>query len=295
MNAYRPFPLVFKVLGFSALAFLVLGVLPAFLLPGGLPAGIWKNGAASLLAQRPGLAIFSQCVLLAVAFLALAFFRGVLDRDGAGLLPDGGRAALRQGLWGAGVGTAMVFLLLAASFALGAFRFRVNPQGWSALPLFAVFFLLAALKEEIFFRWYALKLMAEEMQPWKALAASVFLVSLFHRPGGGVSVLSVANLLLLGVLLGLVYLHFKSIWAAVGLHFAWGFLQALAFGVETGNGAAKGLLIPIHLGQPGWVSGGSVGIEGPILATLIFVGAIGWIFFSMKPALVKAEEVEAAA
>ena len=50
-----------------------------------------------------------------------------------------------------------------------------------------------------------------------------------------------------------------------------------------------------HLGQPGWVSGGPVGIEGPILATLIFVGAIGWIFFSMKPALVKAEEVEAAA
>ena len=295
MNSDRFLPLASRFFGFVTLAFLILSVLLALFLPWDLFTELRQEGLRSLLTHYPKMAILLQCGALTVAFLAFVFFRKTLDKNMVGLFPDGGRTALRQGLWGAGVGAVMAILLLITCFALGILRFKVNPEGWSILPLYSVFFLLVALEQELLFRGYLLKLFSENMQPWKALLTSTLLISLFQDVGEGSIVLSGINLLLSSILLGLVYLHFKSIWAAVGLHFSLHFLQGLTMGFKVGKGEVHGLLIPVQQGHADWISGIGVGMEGSIITTILYLGAIGWVYFTTKPELVMPKKVEAAA
>lgn len=295
MNSDRFLPSASRFFGFVTLAFLILGALLALFLPWDLFTKLPQEGIRSLLVYYPKLAILLQFGALTVAFLAFVFFRKTLDKNMVGLFPDGGKAALRQGLWGAGVGAVMALLLLVISFALGILRFKVNPEGWSILPLYSVFFLLVALEQELLLRGYLLKLFSENMQPWKALLTSTLLISLFQDPGEGSIVLGGINLLLSSILLGLVYLHFKSIWAAVGLHFSWYFLQGLVMGFKVGKGEVHGLLIPVQQGHADWISGGVTGMEGSIITAILYLGVIGWVYFTTKPELVAPKKVEAVA
>ncbi len=85
--------------------------------------------------------------------------------------------------------------------------------------------------------------------------------------------LGLANILVAGLFLGVVYLKTASLWWATGAHLGWnwahGFLSDLPVsGLELVD---TPLLEPTTQG-PEWLSGGSFGPEGSILSTLILLG-----------------------
>ena len=71
-----------------------------------------------------------------------------------------------------------------------------------------------------------------------------------------------------GFLLSAAYVLTRRLWLAIGLHFGWDFSQDAVFGVGSG---AQGL-VQGELSGPVFLSGGSAGIEGSVVALLFSLG-----------------------
>ncbi len=115
---------------------------------------------------------------------------------------------------------------------------KVGGEG-SALKLgFTVAFMfvgfaVAALNEEIIFRGYVQRALDEGVGAVYAIVVSSVMFAIVHCRNPNVTLLAIVNLFLAGVLLGMVYHRFRSIWAVWAMHFAWNFTMAPMLGVPV--------------------------------------------------------------
>lgn len=131
----------------------------------------------------------------------------------------------------------------------------------------------AALAEEVVFRGVPLVLLAAAIGRPAAIVITAALFGLAHLTNPGVTPLAVGNVALAGVFLGVAFYAPGGIWTAWGAHLGWnGLLAAL-------DAPVSGLpfLIPLldyDPDGPVWLTGGSFGPEGGLLATLALALAI---------------------
>jgi len=127
-----------------------------------------------------------------------------------------------------------------------------------------------AFVEEVVLRGVIFRITEERLGTWVAVAISVVLFALLHlltSPNATVTssvVVGVEG----GVLLSAAYVLTRRLWLAIGIHFGWDFSQDAIFGVGKG---AKGL-VEGDLSGPAWLTGGSAGIEGSVVALLLCAG-----------------------
>ena len=169
---------------------------------------------------------------------------------------------------GAAVGLGLVAVVVGILWVLGYYTIA----GTNALTV--VFVSLAndgagAFVEEIVLRGVVFRITEERLGTWLALAISVVLFALLHLASPNATVTSTVVVGVEGgVLLSAAYVLTRRLWLAIGIHFGWDFSQDALFGV--GNGA-KGL-VEGDLSGPVWLSGGSAGIEGSVVALLLCAG-----------------------
>jgi len=132
---------------------------------------------------------------------------------------------------------------------------------------------LPALSEEIIFRGVPLLLLAGVIGRWKAVALTSVLFGLSHWANPEATLLGLTNITLAGVLLGTVFFSPGGIWAAWGAHLGWN-LSLAALGAPVSGLPLAIPLLEYNPGGPAWVSGGTFGPEGGILATVASMGAI---------------------
>jgi hypothetical protein len=99
---------------------------------------------------------------------------------------------------------------------------------------------------------------------------------LLHLGNPNTSWIGLANILVAGLFLGVVYLKTASLWWATGAHLGWNWTHGFLFdlpvsGLELLDAP---LLEPLTRG-PDWLSGGAFGPEGSVLSTLILLLATG--------------------
>ena len=142
--------------------------------------------------------------------------------------------------------------------------------GAASLWLFSI----PAAAEEALMRGYLFQSLAEALGGIWALGITSFLFGILHIGNPNSSWIGLANILVAGLFLGVVYLKTASLWWATGAHLGWnwahGFLSDLP--VSGLDLIDTPLLEPTTQG-PEWLSGGSFGPEGSILSTLILLGA----------------------
>ena len=109
----------------------------------------------------------------------------------------------------------------------------------------------------------------ESLGTWLALAISAVIFGLLHLVGPD-STLQGAVAIMVGpsVLLAGAYKVTGRLWFPIGIHAAWNFTQGGIFGVTISGHPGEGWLQGTLTG-PGWLSGGSFGVEGSVVATLI--------------------------
>lgn len=132
----------------------------------------------------------------------------------------------------------------------------------------------AALLEEVIFRGVGQVAMAKVFGRIPTIIALSVLFALAHLANDNTTTLGLFNIALAGVFLGLAFYLPGGIWTAWGAHFGWNATLA-AF-----DAPVSGLPFPIPSidylpGAPQWVSGGSFGPEGGILASGMILVAIG--------------------
>jgi membrane protease YdiL (CAAX protease family) len=138
---------------------------------------------------------------------------------------------------------------------------------------YILLFTIASLNEEIMIRGYILSNLSESMNKFIALIASSLLFAAMHLANANVTLLSVLNIFLAGILLGIYYVHKQNLWFPIGLHFAWNFFQGPVFGFEVSGVDVTGFIIQDIQG-PDLITGGTFGFEGSIIATFLMIISI---------------------
>ena len=190
-----------------------------------------------------------------------------------------------------GFGLVLGALLMAGIFgveyALGwvtvKATFATSLQNWPfpvALLIYGLLFLCVGIYEELWFRGYQLRNLAEGLNlsflgSKNALLSAWLLSSLAfgvaHLGNPGATLFSAFNIALAGIFLGFGYVLTGELALPIGLHIAWNFFQGNVFGFPVSGTLSTTSFLVIEQGGPVLWTGGVFGPEGGILGIVAMV------------------------
>ena len=206
-----------------------------------------------------------------IAAFAAAAIMGMLEGRQIGVygLP---RAALFgerfcQGIaWGiAMIATMMLLIRAFHGYSFGELALR-GPALWGYAVLWGVVFLLVGLLEEFLFRGYALFTLATGMGFWPAATALSAAFGVLHLHNSGEDKIGALSVFVIGMFFCLTLRRTGNLWFAVGMHAAFDWGETFLFSVPNSGMIAPGHLLNSSFHGPVWLTGGTVGPEGSVVA-----------------------------
>lgn len=199
--------------------------------------------------------------------------------DDYGLPP---RQAFGKRFWeGAVWGFAMLSAILLVLWSSG--HFQIDSVALAGGDIFrwglawAATFLAVAWAEEFDFRGYWLFFMSRRMRFWPA---ALFLSAVFggaHLGNHGENVLGILQVVGTGLLFCLMIRRTGTLWFAIGFHASWDWAQTFFYGTPDSGLLGVGRFMNSSVRGPNWLTGGSAGPEGSILAMVILLLCAGLI------------------
>lgn len=159
-----------------------------------------------------------------------------------------------------------------ASLAMGWVKVVDAMVDVEMLLLTWVFFLLVSVFEEVLVRGYVLGgLLRLGVHPVRAVLSSAILFAVLHVGNPNLTWLSMLNLALAGVFLGLGYLHTRNLWFPISLHLFWNWLQGPVLGYEVSGVGMEQAGLKLELSDATLWNGGAFGFEGSLVCTLLLI------------------------
>jgi membrane protease YdiL (CAAX protease family) len=183
-----------------------------------------------------------------------------------GLLPRLGR----------GVGLGALMAAVAIGLAIVIDRATVHLTGdWSAWPRvvapLGLGLVLAALGEELMFRGYPLRRLADAIGAPAAMLVLALLFGFAHARNPSATVFSTVNVALAAVWLSFAFFSTGGMALAWGLHFGWNAGLSILFDAPVSGYTFQVPAVEYTPGSHPWVDGGPFGPEGGIVATLVLI------------------------
>jgi len=178
------------------------------------------------------------------------------------------------------LGAAMSAAAVALAVVLGGARVHLTGD-WSvwprvALPLL-IGLILAALGEELGFRGYPLRRLADGIGVLPAILVLAILFGLAHSRNPSATVFSTVNVALAAIWLSVAFFSNGGMPLAWGAHFGWNAGLSLLFDAPVSGYV---LHVPVVEYTPGfhtWVDGGAFGPEGGIVSTIALLAGTLWL------------------
>jgi hypothetical protein len=196
---------------------------------------------------------------------------------------------LGRGLAGGGA-MLLVVIGLERGCGFAHFTFMTHPVLRTGAISFAIF-AVAAVNEESIFHGYLFQRLVESITPVGAIALSSALFSFAHFGNPHRTWISTLNTALVGVLFAIAYLRTRSLWMPIGMHFIWNFLMGFFLGLPVSGFALPGTFLATRVQGPIWLTGGSYGPEGGLLATGGIVALT--VYVSFAKSIYTSEEMKA--
>lgn len=245
-------------------------------------------GAVTLVPRARGVAFgkgpvglfFSEGMMALALVLTVSMMTKIENRSWADYgLPS--RAAFGKRFWqGAPYGFAMLSILIALMAASRAFSFggRALTGGGAVLYglLYLAGFTLVAFFEEFSFRGYMQETLASGIGFWPAAVSLAVVFGALHLGNKGEAEFGAAMAGAFGLLAAFTLRRTGNLWFAIGMHGAWDWGESYFYGVPDSGVVLKGHLMNASFHGPAWLTGGTVGPEGSVLAAAVLVlAAIG--------------------
>ena len=225
--------------------------------------------ASGLISLGWALALAGLCLrwIDGVPFAALGFRRSLAGRDT---------------LLGLAAGGVSMLTVLGLFLAFGWMRVAAvtAPRADTGLAVF-VALAAAAASEEVVFRGYVLRALAEWRGAAFALGVSSILFALAHLGNPGLTPLALTNIALAGVAFGLALQLTGRLWLPIAYHFAWNYFQGPLFGLPV-SGLALPAFLRVTLAGPTLWTGGAFGPEGGLIVSLILISSL-FLLLRLKP------------
>lgn len=185
---------------------------------------------------------------------------------------------LKEFLVGLGMGLLIMGSAYVLFLALGQIRYINFDFDIMDILLSVIVFILVAVTEEVLIRGYVLKNLMVSFNKYVALIISSLLFSFIHGANPNIDWLSLVNLFLAGILLGLSYIHTRNLWFPIALHLSWNLFQTL-FGFNV-SGQDFYSLVNFRIIENSLLNGGEFGFEGSVFCVVAqLVVIIGIMFF----------------
>jgi len=157
---------------------------------------------------------------------------------------------------------------------------------------YLVMFILVGFSEELTFRGYIMSTLADRgNSKWVIYIVSSIIFGLVHILNPNVAVLGIINIFLVGLLFAYMYVKTQSLWMPIGYHITWNYFQGNVFGFAVSGTDPHGVYEVNVTSGNDLLTGGSFGLEGGVLATLmIALGFLFTYFFTRKKANIDKED-----
>jgi len=181
-------------------------------------------------------------------------------------------------LWGIAALSVLMLLLRGA----GVFSFGSLGLHGSRIFKFAVFwggfFFLVGVFEEFTFRGYAQFTLSQAIGFWPAAFVWSLVFGSLHLIGNvGETWLGSLCAALIGLFFCFTLRRTGTLWFAVGMHASWDWGESYLYSVPDSGGMIPGHLLKSSFHGSRWLTGGTVGPEGSVLAFVVIAAA--WVIF----------------
>lgn len=144
---------------------------------------------------------------------------------------------------------------------------------------FEAFYLLCALAsvcvqsaaEEIVTRGYMIGALRERYPTWVAIVINSVFFGVLHLSNPGVTALSIAQIVLIGLLLSLIVYYQGSLWMCIAIHTAWNFTQNFLFGLPNSGIVAQRSFFHLEGATSSLFYDAGFGIEGSITGVIVIL------------------------
>ncbi len=242
-----------------------------------LPLGQWLFGK---MLEAPDFAATSAAVqeslftiMIFGALLAVAATGLTLEHAWRGVAGD--RPA-RDGGIGFGIGLGGVLLAAAiASLALGVTRPPGTDLSLGMICAGTLLTLFQASVEEVYFRGWLQPVLARAWGDIAGLVVTAVAFAILHLLGGDRSLTTLVNLLLGGLLFGLLALRSGGIVMPLAAHFAWNWGEAIGIGLAPNPGVGSfGALFDFDMTGSGIWGGSSEGLNASLPMAFVLAAMI---------------------
>lgn len=246
---------------------LVIGFLVEFFSPG--------NGIASIQEFFYHYLLYYELFSFVIILFLFIFWVKVIEKNALSSLGFVKRNWLKYLVWGIMISLVQMGVIALVYQVSGIGSFVLNELSLEPilfiLGLFP-FWLLQGGTEEVATRGWLLTRIASRANLPLAIAISSSLFGFLHLGNSGVTFLSVLNIILDGVLAGLLLIYTNSIWLVVAQHGTWNYVQGNLLGFQVSGTGADASIFSFTMGSgPDWLTGGAFGAEGSIITTLVLL------------------------
>ena len=204
--------------------------------------------------------------------------------------------AFRQWVSGCALGFGLVLLAIVPIVLVDPdIHVDVHLTSRNLLRLLIVLVVLGAgsLAEELMFRGYPFQRLEQGIGAVGAITVFSFLFGAVHLINPGATPWSLANTVLIGVVLAIAYLRTRALWLPWGIHFAWNTTLGLLLGLPVSGLRIFNVLIRTTMKGPAWLTGGRYGVEagaaGAVVAMIGLAVVSKWPFRPLGDAQLSVE------
>ena len=246
---------------------LVIGFLVDFFSPG--------NGIASIQEFFYNYFLYYELFSFVIILFLFIFWVKVIEKNALSSLGFVKSNWLKYLVWGIMISLVQMGVIALVYQVSGIGSFELNELSLEPilfiLGLFP-FWLLQGGTEEVATRGWLLTRIAARTNLPLAIAISSSLFGILHMGNAGVTFLSVLNIILDGVLAGLLFIYTDSIWLVVAQHGTWNYVQGNLLGFQVSGTGSDASIFSFTMGDgPDWLTGGAFGAEGSIITTLVLL------------------------
>ena len=247
-----------------------IGYLTEFFSPG--------NGVASIQEFFFHYILYYELFSFVFILLLFIFWVKVIEKNSLSSLGFVKRNWLKYLAWGILLSLLQMGVIALVYQVCGIGTFELNELSLEPilfiLGLFP-FWLLQGGTEEVATRGWLLTRIAARTNLPLAIGISSSLFGILHLGNSGVTFISLLNIVLDGVLAGLLLIYTDSIWLVVAQHGTWNYVQGNLLGFQVSGTGADASIFSFTMGSgPDWLTGGEFGAEGSIITTLVLLVSV---------------------
>lgn len=180
---------------------------------------------------------------------------------------------MRKYLRGALIGFVFISIPVIVLILTGIVKLQM--QQITATAIFGIVgsliaFLIQGATEEIIVRGWLFPVISVRSRIWVGIIVTSFLFGFLHLLNPGITILSISNIILVGVFAAFYVLKDSSLWGICAWHSIWNWAQYNVYGFAVSGMTiySTPLFKPVTNGNE-ILHGGSFGIEGSIITTIV--------------------------